>query len=209
MLNIHGRAVISKAVNPLGVRLAAAGLTPNAVTVVGTLGVVVAALTLFTQGRWFTGTMIIWAFAMLDLVDGAVARAAGKTSAFGGVLDSSGDRIADAAVFGSIAWYFAMHGQRWMLLAALLCLVLGSLTSYIRARAEAAGLTCSVGIAERADRLIIALVGTGLSGWPFRVPYAQSIALWLLVAASTITVYQRLATVHHQSRERSTLAAGG
>ena len=71
----------------------------------------------------------------------AVARASGGGTAFGAVLDSTCDRIADAAVFGTIAWYYAMHGQRWMLLSALLCLVLGSLTSYIRARAEAAGLT--------------------------------------------------------------------
>ena len=82
-----------------------------------------------------------------------------------------------------------------MLLAALLCLVLGSLTSYIRARAEAAGFTATVGIAERAERLIIVLVGTGLTGAPFHVPFVQAIALWLLVAASTITVGQRLATV--------------
>ena len=79
-----------------------------------------------------------------------------------------------------------------MLAAALLCLVLGSVTSYIRARAEAAGLTATVGIAERADRLIIALVGTGLTGWPLHLPYVQAIGLWLLVAASTITVWQRL-----------------
>ena len=85
-------------------------------------------------------------------------------SAFGGVLDSSCDRIADAAIFGRTAWYFARHGQQWMLLAALLCLVLGALTSYIRARAEAAGFNATVGIAERAERLIIVLVGTGLTG---------------------------------------------
>jgi CDP-diacylglycerol--glycerol-3-phosphate 3-phosphatidyltransferase len=110
------------------------------------------------------------------------------------------------AVFGGIGWYLARHGQRWMLLAALLCLVLGSLTSYIRARAEAVGLTATVGIAERADRLIIVLVGTGLSGEHLRVPYLQAIALWGLVAASTITVGQRFATVWRQSRARDAVA---
>ena len=103
----------------------------------------------------------------------------------------------------TIAWYYAEHGQRWMLLAALLCLVLGSLTSYIRARAEAAGLTATVGIAERAERLIIVLVGTGLTGLPgVHVPYVLAVALWLLVAASAITVAQRFATVYAQSRSR-------
>jgi CDP-diacylglycerol--glycerol-3-phosphate 3-phosphatidyltransferase len=135
---------------------------------------------------------------MLDMVDGAVARARGGGSVFGGVLDSSADRVADAAVFGTVAWYYARHGQQWMLLAALLCLVLGSLTSYIRARAEAASLSATVGIAERAERLIIVLVGTGLTG--LGVPFVLAIALWLLVGASTITVGQRLATVWQQTR---------
>jgi CDP-diacylglycerol--glycerol-3-phosphate 3-phosphatidyltransferase len=87
-----------------------------------------------------------------------------------------------------------------MLAAALLGLVLGSLTSYIRARAEAVGMTATVGIAERADRLIIVLVGTGLTGDPLGVPYVQAIALWALAGASMITVLQRLATVRAQSR---------
>ncbi len=103
------------------------------------------------------------------MLDSSTARwpgPAGGSLPFGAVLDSSCDRLADAAVFGALAWYFAVDGQRWLLLAALLCLVLGSLTSYIRARAEAAGLTATVGIAERAERLIIVLVGTGLTGLP-------------------------------------------
>ena len=199
MLNIHARGAVSKLIAPLGQRLARAGVTPNAVTLVGTLGVVAGALVFFTQGWWFTGTMVIWGFAMLDVVDGAVARAGGTSSPFGGVLDSTGDRVADAAVFGSLAWYFAMHGQKWLLLAALLGLVLGSVTSYIRARAEAAGMTATVGIAERAERLIIVLLGTGLSGENLEVPYVQAIALWIVVAASAVTVCQRLATVYRQS----------
>jgi CDP-diacylglycerol--glycerol-3-phosphate 3-phosphatidyltransferase len=202
VLNFHARASVSKALDPLGHRLAAAGITPNVITVVGTVGVVAAALVFFTQGWWFVGALVIWAFVMLDVVDGAVARAGGRVSLFGGVLDSTCDRIADAAIFGALAWYFARHDQRWLLLAALLCLVLGSLTSYIRARAEAAGLQATVGIAERAERLIVVLVGTGLSGAPIGIPYVQAVALWLLVAASTVTVGQRLATVHQQSRAR-------
>jgi CDP-diacylglycerol--glycerol-3-phosphate 3-phosphatidyltransferase len=200
VLNIHARDFFGNLVRPLATRLARAGVTPDAITVFGTIGAVVSALVFFTQGAWFTGTMLVWGFVMLDLVDGAVARVSGRSSKFGAVLDSSCDRIADAAVFGSIGWYFAMHGQRWLLLACLLDLVLGALTSYIRARAEAAGLTATVGIAERADRLIIVLVGTGLSGEHLRVPYVQAIALWALVAASTITVAQRFITVYQQSR---------
>lgn len=201
MLNIHARAAVSRALVPLGAALAKAGVTPDAITVLGTVGAVAGSVVFLAQGWWFVGTWVITFFVLLDIVDGAVARARGSGSVFGAVLDSSCDRIADAAVFGSIAWYFGTHGQQWMLLAALLDLVLGSLTSYIRARAEAAGLTATVGIAERAERLIIVLVGTGLTGLPgLHVPYVLAVALWLLVAASTITVVQRFATVRAQSR---------
>jgi CDP-diacylglycerol--glycerol-3-phosphate 3-phosphatidyltransferase len=198
VLNIHARAAVGKALDPLGRRLAAAGVTPNTVTVIGTIGSVAAALVCFPLHLFFVGTLIIWAFVMLDMVDGAVARAGGTVSPFGGVLDSTCDRLADAAVFGALAWYFGRHDQRWLLLAALLCLVLGSLTSYIRSRAEAAGMNATVGVAERAERLIVVLVGTGLDG--LGVPFVLAIALWVLVAASTVTVGQRMTTVYRQSR---------
>jgi CDP-diacylglycerol--glycerol-3-phosphate 3-phosphatidyltransferase len=194
------RAPIGKAIAPLGRSLAQAGVSPDMVTVAGTIGATVSALVFYPRGVFFVGTLFIWGFVMFDMVDGAVARAGGRGSRFGAVLDSSCDRIADAAVFATLAWWFARHDQPALLAASLLCLVLGSLTSYIKARAEGAGFSCNVGIAERTERLIIVLVGTGLTGWPFRVPYVQAIALWLLVVASTITVVQRLATVWQQSR---------
>ena len=201
VLNIHARDSVSRALVPLGAGLARAGVSADMITVIGTLGAVGGSVGLLANGYWFAGTLVITFFVLLDMVDGAVARARGGGTAFGAVLDSTSDRVADAAVFGSIAWYFALHGQRWMLLAALLCLILGALTSYIRARAEAAGLSATVGVAERAERLIIVLVGTGLTGFPgLHLPYVLAIALWLLVAASTITVVQRLATVRAQTR---------
>jgi CDP-diacylglycerol--glycerol-3-phosphate 3-phosphatidyltransferase len=203
VLNIHAREAVSRVLNPLGRGLARAGVTANVVTVIGTVGVVAAALVFYPRGWWFAGTLVITVFVLLDLVDGAVARAGGTASPFGGVLDSTGDRVADAAIFAALGWYFARHDQPWLLAAALLCLVLGSLTSYIRARAEAAGMTATVGVAERAERLIIVLVGTGLTGSPFGVPFVQAVALWLLVAASTITVGQRLGTVYRQSHRRA------
>ncbi|MGI8678405.1 MAG: phosphatidylinositol phosphate synthase [Jatrophihabitans sp.] len=198
MLNIHARAAFARALAPMGANLAHAGVTPNAITIFGTVGAVAASAGFLANGWFFTGTMVIWFFVMLDLVDGAVARAGGTGSLFGAVLDSSCDRIADAAVFAALVWYYALHGERWLVLAALLCLILGSLTSYIRARAEAAQLTATVGVAERAERLIIVLVGTGLTG--LGVPFVLAVALWLLVVASTITVVQRFATVHAQSK---------
>lgn len=200
MINVLGRAAISRALDPLGRRLARAGVSPDAITIAGTVIAVAASLIFFTNGWWFSGALIIWGAVMLDVVDGAVARAGGTSSKFGAVLDSTCDRIVDAAVFGSIGWYYAMHDDPPMLLACLLCLVLGQLTSYIRARAEGLGMNATVGIAERAERLIIVLVGTGLSGQNIEIPYVQAVALWVLVGASTITVVQRMVVVHRQSR---------
>jgi CDP-diacylglycerol---glycerol-3-phosphate 3-phosphatidyltransferase len=207
VLTARLRVLFTRLLTPLGTLLVRLGVTPNVVTVFGTVGVVSGALVFYTQGWWLTGTLVIWAFVMLDALDGIVARIGGQTSKFGAILDSTCDRFADSAVFGSLAWYFARHGQRWLFLASLLCLVLGAITSYIRARAESVGFTCNVGIAERTERLIIALVGTGLSGGVFGVPYVQAIALWFLVGASTITVGQRFATVYQQSKALATTPA--
>lgn len=198
MLNIFARASVGKALQPLGERLARSGLSPDAVTVAGTVGVVAGAVALLAHGQFFAGTLVITVFVLFDLVDGALARARGTASRFGAVLDSTCDRVADAAIFGALAWWYAGAGQsRPLLLAALLCLALGAVTSYIKARAEGAGLRCDVGIAERAERLIAILVGTGLAG--LGVPYVLAAALWLLVAATAITVVQRLVEVRRQA----------
>ena len=201
MLNIHARDAVSRALVPLGTSLAKAGLTPDVITVFGTAGTVAGSVLLLGNGYLFAGTLVVTFCVLLDMVDGAVARASGRTSAFGAVLDSSCDRIADAAIFGAIAWYFGLQGNKSILLSALLCFGLGALTSYIRARAEAAGLHATVGIAERAERLIIVLVGTGLAEFPgLHVKYVLEVALWLLVAASAITVFQRFAAVYQQTK---------
>jgi CDP-diacylglycerol--glycerol-3-phosphate 3-phosphatidyltransferase len=181
--------------------LAKAGVTPDLITVIGTIGATASALIFFTQGHFFVGTLLVWGFVMLDLVDGAVARAGGLTSRFGAVLDSSCDRIADGAIFATLGWWFARHNQPRLLALTFICLVLGALTSYIRARAEGVGFTATVGIAERGERLIVVLVGAGLTGSPFDVPHVLEIALWILAVASAITVGQRFATVWTQAQQ--------
>ncbi|CAN5231227.1 CDP-alcohol phosphatidyltransferase family protein [soil metagenome] len=201
MLNVFARASVAKALQPLGERLARTGVSADAVTVLGTVGVVAAALAFVARGQLLAGCLLITVFVLFDLVDGALARAQGRSSVWGAVLDSTCDRVADAAIFGALIWWYAGAGDsRPLLLASVLCLVLGALTSYIKARAEGAGLTCDVGIAERAERLIIILVGIGLAG--IGVPYALHVALWLLVAATVVTVVQRLVEVRRQSRPR-------
>lgn len=198
MLNVFARAPLSRALAPLGARLARAGVTADAVTVLGTVGAVAGAVGFFPRGVFFLGTLVVWFFVMLDMLDGAVARARGTASRFGALLDSTCDRVADAAVFGSLIWWFAGPGDsNPLLLGCLLCLVLGILVSYVKARAEGLGLTADVGIAERTERLIIILVGTGLDG--LGLPYVQAVAVWLLVALSAVTVGQRLVEVRRQS----------
>ncbi|MDP9239270.1 MAG: CDP-alcohol phosphatidyltransferase family protein [Actinomycetota bacterium] len=206
MLNVLARARVSRVIDPLGAGLARTGLSADAVTIIGTTGAVVAAGFFFPRGWFFVGTLVVWFFVMFDMLDGAVARARGTASRWGAFLDSSLDRVADAAVFGSLIWWFAEGGDsRPLLLASLLCLVLGSLTSYVKARAEGLGMTCNVGFAERTERLIIILVGTGLDG--LGVPYALAVALWLLVGASLITVVQRLVEVRRQAAVGPGIAA--
>lgn len=197
MLNVLARARISHFVDPLGARLARTGISPDAVTLVGTAGAVTGSLVFFPRGWFFAGTLVVWFFVMFDMLDGALARARGSASRWGAFLDSTLDRVADAAVFAALAWYFARGDHPELLIACLLCLVLGTLTSYIKARAEGLGMTCNVGFAERTERLIIVLVGTGFEG--LGVPYALAVGLWLLVAASAITVVQRMVEVRRQA----------
>src|SRR5215213_1046747 len=167
------------------------GVSPDAVTLVGTIGVCVGALAFYPRGELFWGTVFITAFVFSDMVDGAMARKSGRTSTFGSFWDSTLDRVGDAAIFGGLALYFAGPGDSDLYLClSLLCLVLGNLTSYARAKAESLGMDAKGGIAERADRLVAILLMTGFSGM-FDAPFLREITLWALAVASTITVAQR------------------
>ncbi|SFC77372.1 CDP-diacylglycerol--glycerol-3-phosphate 3-phosphatidyltransferase [Nocardioides terrae] len=175
------------------------GVSPDAVTLVGTVGVSVGALAFFPRGHLLAGVIFITCFVFSDLVDGAMARKTGRSSSFGAFLDSTLDRIGDGAIFGGLALYFAGPGDsRLYLWLSLICLVMGSVTSYARARAEGLGYTAQVGIAERSDRLVAILVMTGL-GAIFDVPELMFVTLWALAAASTVTVGQRIWTVRQQA----------
>ena len=195
MLGVSARPVVAKVVAPIVGGLARAGVTPDMVTIAGTVGAVAGSVLLFGTGHLFWGTVVVTFSVLLDLLDGALARARGGGTVFGAVLDSAGDRVADAAIFGSLIWWFSGPGDnRLLVLLALLCLVLGVLTSYIKARAEGVGISCDVGIVERLERLLLVLFGTGLAG--LGVPFALHIGLWVLLVGSAITVGQRIAAVH-------------
>ena len=199
MLNVLARVQVGRVTEPIGRWLVGHGVAPDVVTVVGTVGTVGAALWFLPRGQLFVGALVITLFVLFDLVDGAMARARGRGTPFGAVLDSTCDRVADGALFAGLTWWCLGVGeQRTLGIAALLCLVAGQLVSYIKARAEGEGLSADGGLVERAERLIIALVGTALHG--LGVPYALDVALWVLAAASLWTVGQRIVAVHRAAR---------
>ncbi len=198
MLGSGARAAVGRFWAPVVTRLARAGVTPDMVTVTGTLGAITGAVGLIATGHLFWGAFTVTVFVLLDMLDGALARARGGGSVFGAVLDSTGDRAADAAIFGALVWWFSGAGDnRLIVLLALLCLVLGMLTSYVKARAEGMGLRCDVGVVERTERLILVLVGTGFTG--LGIPYAIHVALCVLVAGSAVTVVQRITAVRRSA----------
>ncbi|MGN6474737.1 MAG: phosphatidylinositol phosphate synthase [Mycobacteriales bacterium] len=200
MLGIHARPQINRVVEPIARKLVAIGVTPDALTIVGTIGVAGGALGFYPRGQFFVGTLVITAFVFSDLMDGAVARVRGTSGPWGAFLDSTLDRVGDGAVFGALALWYAGRGNSTTLCAvALYDLVAGVVTSYSKARAESLGMTANVGIAERSERLIAILVLTGLSGL-FGVPVLRAIALWGLAGATTITVVQRIVEVRRQAK---------
>ncbi|SFL17249.1 phosphatidylinositol phosphate synthase [Geodermatophilus ruber] len=206
MLGINARAAVGRFWAPVVARLVRSGVTADMVTLTGTLGAIAGAIGLIATGHLFWGAFTVTVFVLLDMLDGALARARGGGSVFGAVLDSTGDRAADAAIFGALVWWFSGAGDnRLLVLLALLCLVLGVLTSYVKARAEGMGLSCDVGIVERTERLILVLTGTGLFG--LGVPYAVHVGLWVLLVGSAVTVGQRFAAVHRAARDQQLSAA--
>lgn len=198
------RGAYGRALTPVARLLAGVGVTPVQVTVAGTLGVVVASLTLLPAGRFLAGFVVVSIFLLGDGLDGTLARLTGRESRFGAFLDSTLDRLADAAVFAGIAlWAVSgrpvgvgadvtgVVGHPEVLWLALACLALGFLVSYARARAEAFGVDASVGLFERTDRLVGALlgvlaVGLGAPAW------ALTAALAVVAAGSALTAVQRI-----------------
>jgi CDP-diacylglycerol--glycerol-3-phosphate 3-phosphatidyltransferase/CDP-diacylglycerol--inositol 3-phosphatidyltransferase len=194
------RAFWTKVFSPVARLFLRLGISPDAVTIVGTLGVCAGALVFFPEGHFLVGVLVCTAFVFSDLIDGHMARLSGSSSKWGAFLDSTLDRFGDAAIFAGLALYYAGPGDSRPLTAlALYCLVLGSITSYARARAESLGMQAKGGIAERADRLVAILVMTGLAGL-LDLPVLIPITLGVLALASTITVVQRMLIVRDQAR---------
>ncbi len=198
IFSVVTKAGLARVLDPVARALLRAGISPDAVTLIGTAGVIAASVGLAARGHLLIATFVITACALTDLLDGAMARARGTSSRFGALLDSTMDRVADGAVFGGLAYWLAVTGQRASLVATLICLVTGQIVSYVKARAEGLGLSANVGIAERFERLVI--IGLGGIGWGIGIPYALEVALWLLAVLSTVTVGQRIWHVRQLAR---------
>ena len=191
------RAAYTKLSTPLAKAALRAGLTPDVVTILGTAGSVIAALTLFPVGQLWWGGFAVFIFVLADMLDGAMARERGGGTRFGAVLDAACDRISDGAVFCGLLWWAAFGlGDAPLAVATLICLVTSQVISYVKARAEASGLDGGGGLIERPERLVIVLLGAGISDLPFfPVPAALPVAMWILAVASLVTVGQRLHSV--------------
>ncbi|GAB2933684.1 CDP-alcohol phosphatidyltransferase family protein [Micromonospora polyrhachis] len=197
IFQVSARAGMARVVEPIARGLLRRGVSPNAVTVAGTVGVLIGAIGFGARGHLVAGALIVTVFALTDLLDGTMARMRGGSSKFGAFLDSSMDRIADGAIFGAVTYWLASQGDSWGVAAALICLVLGQIVSYVKARAEGLGLTCNVGLAERTERLIIVGIGGLLSAV---VDWGLTAALWVLAVLSLVTVGQRIAHVYRQAQ---------
>lgn len=194
------RPSLARLLTPVGQALARTPVTPNALTVAGTVGVAGGALGLLPIGELFPGALTCTIFVFTDILDGTLARIKGTSGKWGAFLDSTLDRIGDAAIFAGLTLWFMAGGKNQLLAGVtLFCLVSGMLVSYVKARAEGLGLRCDTGLIERPERMLIGLTSIGLSG--LGVPYILPIGLWALAAGSAVTLGQRMRAVHESAKE--------
>lgn len=193
MLDAKARRALQGLTLWSGRLIARLGLSPNAITGLG-LAVTGAGAWFVLTGRHVTGGLILIAGGVLDFLDGAVAKATGRTSVFGSFLDSVTDRMSDALLFSALLWFFAQAGEDRLVALTLAVFALTVLTSYIRAKAESLGFDCRVGILERAERLVLIITGLVLG--------ILEPMLWIVTALGAVTVGQRLLHVGKQARAR-------
>lgn len=183
-------AYLKALVQPLAGKLSEAGVTANQVTLAGLATVLIAAA-LIGGGYLVLGGLLFLAGSLFDLVDGVLARTQERTTEFGAFLDSSLDRIGEGFVFAALVLHFAWQDDPWMAALTVIALTGAFLTSYTRARAEGLGMTCTVGLVSRPERVLILGVGliAGLAG-----P-----AIWVLTLLGAFTAVQRIVHVYRKA----------
>lgn len=198
MISSFLKPSITRVITPAAKGALRVGLTPDTVTVIGAVGVIFSALYFYPLGKYFLGTIIICVCALSDLFDGTMARISEKgASKWGSFLDSTIDRMADASIFIGLTLSLARENDS-LLPVVLLALVTGILIPYIRAKAESLNIACSGGIAERTERVVIALTAIGLEG--LGVPFALPVGMWILCILGVVTVVQRVVIVRNSTK---------
>ncbi|HZA39679.1 MAG TPA: CDP-alcohol phosphatidyltransferase family protein [Actinomycetota bacterium] len=197
MINALLRQWWDRFIRPVGGGLARLGLTANQITYLG-VAIQIAVAVFIVQGRLLVAGLAGIVAGVADFLDGAVAKARGTASKYGAFLDSTTDRLSDALYFVPLAWLYgvapdiAERDEPWVAAVALGALVFSFLVSYAKARAESLGYECNVGIAERAERLIVILLALLLDFVPA--------ALVLLLLLAVVTFMQRMVHVQKQAR---------
>jgi CDP-diacylglycerol--glycerol-3-phosphate 3-phosphatidyltransferase len=172
--------------------VAKTGISPNIVTALGLLVALVTAWVLST-GHFFLGGFLVLVSGAFDMLDGAVARISGKSTRFGAILDSTFDRLSEAALFLGLLAYYANQGSFQEIVLVGAALVGSMLTSYVRARAEGLGLKCEVGFFTRPERVILLAIGLILN--------QMLVILWIIAVLSNLVAWQRLFYVRQQLRK--------
>ncbi|MBV9484837.1 MAG: CDP-alcohol phosphatidyltransferase family protein [Frankiaceae bacterium] len=194
------KPAVTRPLMPATRLLARTHLSATTLTVLGNVGVSAAALTLFPLNELLVGAIVCGLFAMIDLLDGPLARLKDEVSLFGAFLDPTLDRVADAAIFGGLAIRsISSNSQPSTAVLALACMASSSVISFAKARAEALGLKSQEGLAGRGERLILVLAAAGTDG--MGVPHALFIGLTLLTAANFVTIVQRIAATCKAARD--------
>jgi CDP-diacylglycerol--glycerol-3-phosphate 3-phosphatidyltransferase len=194
MIQNRFKAPVTALITPSCRFLLRIGITANWLTFIGAIGSSISALYFFSKGDFFLGTILVSLFALSDLFDGTMARLSELgTTKWGALIDSTLDRVTDAAIYAGVISYAISSDNTNLALLALLALITGALIPYIRAKAESLGIACSVGIAERAERLIIILTATGLYGLGVNIALVGGLLLINLLGL--ITIVQRLLVV--------------
>ncbi len=188
----RARRLTGRRLAQLGMALHRLGVSADAITIAGLLLTLLAAL-LIADGQLQQGGLLLLLSLPLDALDGAVARAALRSDSFGGVLDSTLDRYADAALFAALGYYFAGLGQMDSLALALLALLGSYGVSYLRARAGEAGISLRDGLFTRLERVVVLLLA-------LLIPALLLPGLWLLALGTNFTVLQRLWLVYRRER---------
>lgn len=193
MLSRSLKPAVTRLITPVAASALRIGITPNAVTWVGAVGVIASALFFYPRGDFFLGTAVISIFALSDLFDGTMARISkAGASKWGSFLDSTIDRVTDSAILLGVSIYLINNDDQ-LSLVVIATLVTGMLVPYIRAKAESFGVECSGGIAERTERLIMAMSAIALDG--LGVAYVLAGGMWLLAVLGAVTVGQRMLIV--------------